>query len=115
MVNGSANAQQTQVTTGKQGVAGRWRWDHIIRCLLALEGALGRVRTPPAAMAALRSGLVDKGLVVVVNVVDDWGGSSSRGGSGSGDGGWRHVWLIGLEGGSKSQVILRWEGLLCIC
>lgn len=82
-----------------------------LSCLLALEGALRRVRTPPAAMAALRSRLVDKRLVVVVNVVDDWGGRSSRGGSG--DGGWRHVWLIGLEGGSKSQVTLGWEGLLC--
>lgn len=82
-----------------------------LSCLLALEGALRRVRTPPAAMAALRSRLVDKRLVVVVNVVDDWGGRSS--GGGSGDGGWRHVWLIGLEGGSKSQVTLGWEGLLC--
>lgn len=91
MINGSANAQQTQVTT--RGGSGRWY--HIIRRLLALEGTLGRVGTPPSAVAALRSGLVDTGLVVAVGVVDDWGGR----GRGRDEGGWRHFWLIGLIGG----------------
>ena len=56
----------------------------IIRCLVALEWALGRVRTPPTAVAALRSRIVDTRLVVLVGVVDDRGG---RGGGGGGRGG----------------------------
>lgn len=87
-----------QVTTGKEGSRG-WRWYRIIRCLL--EGALGRVGTPPAAVAALRRGLVDTGVVVAVGVGDDRGG---RGGRGSG--GWRHFCLVGRSG---SQVTLGWE------
>jgi len=79
---------------------GGWRWYHIVRCLLALEGALGGVRTPPAAVAALRGGVVDAGVVIPVGVGDDWGG---RGGGGRDDGGWRHS---GLVGRSRSLVTL---------
>lgn len=73
----------------------RWRWYRIIRCLLAFEDTLGGVGTPPAAVAALRRGLVDAGLVITVGVGDDWDGSSGGGG-----GGWRHfclVWLVGVD------------------
>ena len=78
----------------------------IIRCLVALEGALGRVRTPPAAVAALRRGLVDTGVVVTVDEGDNWGGG---GGGGGGDGGWRHFCLVGR---SRSQVTLEFGGLV---
>jgi len=62
---------------------------HIIRCLLALEGTLGGVRTPPAAVAALRRGVVDAGFVVSLGVGDDWGGRGGRD-----DGGWRHLFVV---------------------
>lgn len=73
----------------ERGVGGGWRWYHIIRCSFALEDALGRVGAPPAAVAALRSGLVHASLVVDVGVRDDWDG---RGGGGCGGGGRRHLW-----------------------
>jgi len=74
----------------------------IIRCLVAFEWALGGVRTPPAAVAALRRGLVDTGVVIDLDVGDDrgggGGGSSSRGG-GRDEGGWRHFCsgLVGVD------------------
>lgn len=86
-----------QATTGSGG--GRWYWD--IRCLFALEGALGRVGTPPAAVAALGRRVVDTGLVIAVDVGDDRGG-----GGGRDDGGWRHFFVVGR---SRSQVTLGWE------
>lgn len=66
-----------------------------IRCLFALEGALGRVATPPTTVAALRGRVVDTRLVVRLSVREDW---SRRGGGGGGsrdDGGWRHLFLRG--------------------
>lgn len=66
----------------------------IIRCLLALEGALGGVGAPPSAVAALGRGLVDTGLVVRNRVGHDWDGG---GGGGGDDGRRRHfvvVWLV---------------------
>lgn len=104
MVSGSADAQQTQVTTGGVGAAEDGDMvNHIIRCSIALEGALGRVRAPPAAVAALRRGLVDAGLVIAMSMGDDWGSGGSRD-----DGGWRH--FFGLLGRRiRSQVTLGWE------
>ena len=92
MVSGSADAQQTKVTTGKEGgVAVDGDSYHIILCLVAPEDTLGGVGTPPATVAALRSGLVHAGLVVDVGVREDWGGG--RGGSRD-EGGWRHFWRM---------------------
>ena len=72
-----------------------WRWNRIIRCLFALEGALRRVRTPPAAVAALGRGVVDTGAVISVRVGDDRGGGG-RGSGGRDDGGWRHF-VVGVN------------------
>lgn len=63
-------------------VAADGDWYHIIRCLVEPEDTFRGVRTPPATVTALRSGLVDTGLVVDVSVRDDRGGRDGRGGRG---------------------------------
>jgi hypothetical protein len=90
---------------GRGGGSRGWRWYRIIRCLLALEGALGRVGTPPAAVAALRRGVVDAGLVIPVGVGDDRGGRGGRD-----DGGWRHLWLL-VRSGSQVTLGVGWVGV----